>query len=164
MSVFDNVAFPLREARQLSGMEIKNRVHQALSELNVEDAATKMPGELSGGMAKRIGIARAVVTEPEILVYDEPTSGIDPVGLRAIDELTERMRTSHGVTSIVITHDMVTASSRRPWRLTIRRSGSSSAVNYEIATRRAKRPSKGRVVSRPCATGASGAQCTRPFV
>ena len=64
MSVFDNVAFPLREARQLSGMEIKNRVHQALSELNVEDAATKMPGELSGGMAKRIGIARAVVTEP----------------------------------------------------------------------------------------------------
>ena len=109
MSVFDNVAFPLREARQLSAMEIKKRVHQSLSELNVEDAAKKLPGELSGGMAKRVGIARAVVTEPEILVYDEPTSGIDPVGSRAIDELIERMRTSHCVTSIVITHDMVTA-------------------------------------------------------
>lgn len=109
MSVFDNVAFPLREARQLSAAEIDNRVHQALSELNVEDAAAQFPGELSGGMAKRVGIARAVVTEPEILVYDEPTSGIDPVGSRVIDELIERMRTSHCVTSIVITHDMVTA-------------------------------------------------------
>jgi len=109
MSVFDNVAFPLREARQLSAREIKQRVHHALSELNVDDAALKLPGELSGGMAKRVGIARAVVTEPEILIYDEPTSGIDPVGSRVIDELIERMRISHSVTSIVITHDMVTA-------------------------------------------------------
>jgi len=109
MSVFDNVAFPLREARHLSAVDVNERVHRALSELNVEDAAKKLPGELSGGMAKRVGIARAVVTEPEILVYDEPTSGIDPIGSRVIDELIERMRTSYCVTSIVITHDMVTA-------------------------------------------------------
>ena len=59
-------------------------------------------------MAERVGIARAVVTEPEILVYDEPTSGIDPIGARVIDELIERMRVNHGVTSVVISHDMVT--------------------------------------------------------
>jgi len=109
ISVFDNVAFPLREARHLSAVDVNERVHRALSELKVEDAAKKLPGELWGGMAKRVGIARAVVTEPEILVYDEPTSGIGPIGSRIIDELIERMRTSYFVTSIVITHDMVTA-------------------------------------------------------
>lgn len=109
MSVFENVAFPLVEARELKIAEIDARVHGTLRELDIDDAATKLPGELSGGMAKRVGIARAVVTEPEILVYDEPTSGIDPIGSRVIDELIERMRVSHNVTSIVITHDMVTA-------------------------------------------------------
>jgi phospholipid/cholesterol/gamma-HCH transport system ATP-binding protein len=109
MSVFDNVAFPLREARHLSATDIEQRVHLTLRELDIEDAASKLPGELSGGMAKRVGIARAVVTEPEILVYDEPTSGIDPIGARVIDGLIERMRVLHGVTSVVISHDMVTA-------------------------------------------------------
>jgi phospholipid/cholesterol/gamma-HCH transport system ATP-binding protein len=109
INVFDNVAFPLREARRWTSNEIDERVHAALSELGVDEASMKLPGELSGGMAKRVGIARAIVTEPEILVYDEPTSGIDPVGSRVIDELIERMRALHAVTSIVITHDMVTA-------------------------------------------------------
>lgn len=109
MSVFDNVAFPLREARHLTSGEIGKRVHLALRELDVDDASSKLPGELSGGMAKRVGIARAVVVEPEILVYDEPTSGLDPVSSRVVDGLIERMRTAHGVTSVVITHDMVTA-------------------------------------------------------
>ena len=109
MTVFDNVAFPLREARHLCAVDIEQRVHTTLRELNIEDAASKLPGELSGGMVKRVGIARAVVTEPEILVYDEPTSGIDPIGARVIDGLIERMRVHHGVTSIVISHDMVTA-------------------------------------------------------
>lgn len=105
MSVLDNVAFPLREAQCWSAAEIARRVHLVLNELGVVDASLKFPGQLSGGMAKRVGIARAVVTEPEILVYDEPTSGIDAVGSRIIDELIERMRVSHGVTSVVITHD-----------------------------------------------------------
>ena len=103
MSVFDNVAFPMREETDLSAAEIEKRVHLALREL--DDAAEKLPGQLSGGMAKRVGIARAVVTEPEILVYDEPTSGLDPVSSRVVDGLIER----HSVTSIVITHEMATA-------------------------------------------------------
>lgn len=109
MTVFENVAFPLREELHLSPREIRHRVHRALRELEVDDAADKLPGELSGGMAKRVGIARAVVTEPEILVYDEPTSGLDPVSSRVVDGLIERMRERHCVTSIVITHDMVSA-------------------------------------------------------
>jgi len=109
MTVFDNVAFPLREETRMPEREVRERVHLALSELEVDDAAKKLPGELSGGMAKRVGIARAVVTEPEILVYDEPTSGLDPVGSRVVDGLIERMRDRHCVTSLVITHDMVTA-------------------------------------------------------
>ncbi len=109
MSVFDNVAFPMHEETDLSDAEIAKRVHVALKELDVDDAAGKLPGELSGGMSKRVGIARAVVTDPEILVYDEPTSGLDPVSSRVVDGLIERMRTGHGVTSVVITHDMVTA-------------------------------------------------------
>ena len=109
MSVLDNVAFPMREETDLSATEIEKRVHLALRELDVDDAAEKLPGQLSGGMAKRVGIARAVVTEPEILVYDEPTSGLDPVSSRVVDGLIERMRERHSVTSIVITHDMATA-------------------------------------------------------
>ena len=109
MSVFDNVAFPMHEETDLSDAEIAKRVHLALRELDVDDAALKLPGELSGGMSKRVGIARAVITDPEILVYDEPTTGLDPISSRMVDGLIERMRTGHGVTSVVITHDMVTA-------------------------------------------------------
>lgn len=80
-----------------------------LAALGVADAAHKLPGELSGGMAKRVGIARAMVMDPEILVYDEPTSGLDPVTSRTVDGLIEDVRERFGVTSIVITHDMATA-------------------------------------------------------
>ncbi len=109
MSVFDNVAFPLRETSDLSESEIRTRVHHALDELGVDEASKQLPAELSGGMAKRVGIARAIVTDPEILIYDEPTTGLDPATSRVVDGLIERMRSLHGVTSIVITHDMVTA-------------------------------------------------------
>jgi phospholipid/cholesterol/gamma-HCH transport system ATP-binding protein len=115
MSVFDNVAFPLREETDLSNAEIAKRVHRALRELEVDDAALKLPGELSGGMSKRVGTARAVITDPEILVYDEPTTGLDPISSRIVDGLIERMRTGHGVTSVVITHDMVTAYGIADW-------------------------------------------------
>jgi phospholipid/cholesterol/gamma-HCH transport system ATP-binding protein len=109
LSVFDNVAFPLREETDLDEAAIHARVMAALRELGIEDAVAKLPGELSGGMAKRVGIARAIVIEPEILVYDEPTSGLDPITSRVVDGLIEHMRERFFVTSVVITHDMVTA-------------------------------------------------------
>lgn len=108
MNVFDNVAFPLRE-RGHDESTIHERVLRTLTELGVAEAAGKLPGELSGGMAKRVGIARAMVVEPEILVYDEPTSGLDPVSSRVVDGLIERMRQRFLVSSVVITHDMISA-------------------------------------------------------
>ena len=109
LTVYDNVAFPLREETSLDERTIRRRVTAMLTELGVEAAAERLPAELSGGMAKRVGIARAMVTAPESLVYDEPTSGLDPVTSRTVDGLIERMRERHLVTSIVITHDMVSA-------------------------------------------------------
>lgn len=109
LTVFENVAFPLREHEHLDADETRARVMAALDELGVAGAAEKLPGELSGGMAKRVAIARATVHEPEVLVYDEPTSGLDPISSRIVDGLIERMREHHFVTSIVITHDMLTA-------------------------------------------------------
>lgn len=109
LTVYDNVAFPLREHRGHSRSEVHERVMALLEALGIADAARKLPGELSGGMAKRVGIARAMVMAPEILVYDEPTSGLDPVTSRVVDELIEDVRERFCVTSIVITHDMATA-------------------------------------------------------
>lgn len=109
LTVYDNVAFPLREQHRHSRHEIHERVMALLEALGITDAAEKLPGELSGGMAKRVGIARAMVMTPEILVYDEPTSGLDPVTSRVVDELIEDVRERFFVTSIVITHDMATA-------------------------------------------------------
>lgn len=109
LSVFDNVAFPLREELGLRGHEVDRRVMAKLEALSLADAKDKLPGELSGGMAKRVGVARGLVVEPEILVYDEPTSGLDPVSSRRVDLLIDEMRDKFLVTSIVITHDMASA-------------------------------------------------------
>lgn len=106
MSVFDNVAFPLREHTKMSNKQIKERVMQRLTDLRVDHAAQKLPGQISGGMQKRTALARALVLEPEILVYDEPTSGLDPVSSRLVDELIAETSERYGVTSLVITHDM----------------------------------------------------------
>lgn len=109
MTVFDNVAFPLREQTRMPARELRDRVMTKLTELGVEHAARRTPAEISGGMAKRVGIARALVMEPEILIYDEPTSGLDPVTSRVVDGLIEEMRDRFAVTSVVISHDMVSA-------------------------------------------------------
>jgi phospholipid/cholesterol/gamma-HCH transport system ATP-binding protein len=109
LNVYKNVAFPLEEHRHYSRREIHERVMAMLQALGIADATEKLPSELSGGMAKRVGIARAMVMAPEILVYDEPTSGLDPVTSRIVDELIEEVRERFCVTSIVITHDMATA-------------------------------------------------------
>ena len=108
ISVFDNIAFPLVEHTKLSKKEIRERVMAKLEILGLDPkvVAPKFPSELSGGMRKRVGLARALMLEPPILVYDEPTSGLDPLTSRLVDDLIEEMRQRFGVTSIVISHDI----------------------------------------------------------
>jgi phospholipid/cholesterol/gamma-HCH transport system ATP-binding protein len=108
MDVFENVAFPLRE-QHLPEAEIGARVMHQLEVLGLTAAAHKLPAELSGGMAKRVGIARAMVIHPALVIYDEPTSGLDSVTSRAVDELIDQLRDEANVASLVITHDMATA-------------------------------------------------------
>ncbi len=106
MSVFDNVAFPLREHTRLRARAVREKVMDRLEKLGVGAAHRKMPSELSGGMKKRVAVARALVLEPAILIYDEPTTGLDPVTSRTVDELILQTQESFGVTSLVISHDM----------------------------------------------------------
>jgi phospholipid/cholesterol/gamma-HCH transport system ATP-binding protein len=106
-TVLDNVAFPLVEHTKLSKSEIRERVLEKLKILGLDPSVeTKFPSELSGGMRKRVGLARALMLEPPILVYDEPTSGLDPLTSRMVDDLIEEMRVRFRVTSIVISHDI----------------------------------------------------------
>ena len=106
MSVFDNVAFPLREHTDLSRREIRERVMERLSSLGIAAAAEKRPAELSGGMQKRVAVARAMIVESEILIYDEPTTGLDPITTEMVDDLITEAEEKFGVTSVVISHDM----------------------------------------------------------
>ena len=108
INVLDNVAFPLVEHTSLSKKERQEKVFERLKDLGLEprDVASKYPSELSGGMRKRVGIARALMLEPKVLVYDEPTSGLDPLTSRMVDGLIEEMRERFGVTSLVISHDI----------------------------------------------------------
>ena len=109
LSVMDNVAFPLREHTKLRSREIKQRVLDKLSILGLEGVENRFPSQLSGGMRKRVGLARALMLEPEIIMYDEPTSGLDPLSCRLVDQLIADTRDRFGVTSIVISHDMTGA-------------------------------------------------------
>lgn len=106
MTVFDNVAFPLREHTDLSRKEIRARVMERLAGLGVAAAAHKMPSELSGGMQKRVAVARAMIVESDILIYDEPTTGLDPITTEMVDDLITEAEEMFGVTSVVISHDM----------------------------------------------------------
>lgn len=106
LSVFQNVALPLVEHTRLPMDEIMRKVDEKLALVGLPDAGDKMPGELSGGMRKRIGLARAIMLEPRYIIYDEPTTGLDPAIAREINELIVQMRNALGLTSIVITHDL----------------------------------------------------------
>lgn len=109
LSVGDNVGLPLRMKTDKAPEEIEALVQEKLDLVNLGEAIRKMPGELSGGMRKRVGLARAIITDPEIILYDEPTSGLDPVTSRTIDRLIDRLRVQLGVTSVVVTHDLHSA-------------------------------------------------------
>lgn len=106
LTVEENCAFPLKEHTKKSHAEIREIVAEKLGALGLQNTQKKYPGELSGGMRKRVGLARALVLEPEILMYDEPTTGLDPLATRNVDEMIIDACQRYKVTSVVISHDM----------------------------------------------------------
>jgi len=109
MTVADNLALGLRRRRELSDEEIDDRVREALAVVDLSGTEERLPAELSGGMRKRVGIARAIALQPRYILYDEPTTGLDPVTSAVIDRLMVRTREHLGVTGVVVTHDMRSA-------------------------------------------------------
>jgi phospholipid/cholesterol/gamma-HCH transport system ATP-binding protein len=111
LSVYENVAFGLRREGAYREPEIRSRVQEELSRVGLpeEDLLTKMPADLSGGMKKRVAIARTLVTHPQIILYDEPTNGLDPIMAGIINRLIRQFQGELGVTSLVVTHDLATA-------------------------------------------------------
>ena len=110
MTIGKNVAFPLRQHGRYTQQQIEELVMSGLAEVGLPDnVIAKKPAELSGGMRKRVGLARALIMNPELILYDEPTTGLDPIMSDVINELIIRTRRRHRVTSIVVTHDMNTA-------------------------------------------------------
>jgi phospholipid/cholesterol/gamma-HCH transport system ATP-binding protein len=106
LTVEDNVAFPLSRHTQLSPAERGQRVRELLTSVGMEQDLNKMPSELSGGMQKRVGLARALALQPEILLFDEPTAGLDPITSDEIGKLISRLKQERKMTSIVVTHDI----------------------------------------------------------
>ena len=108
MSVIDNVSLPLKKMKNFSNKEIIDHAKQALEEVDLSGCEHMMPSELSGGMKKRVGIARAIVAEPEYILYDEPTTGLDPIMTRSINKLIKKIHYEDNLTSIIVTHEMKT--------------------------------------------------------
>jgi phospholipid/cholesterol/gamma-HCH transport system ATP-binding protein len=110
MTIADNVAFPLREARRMRAEEIEKITYERVAQVGLPTSVlNKRPAQLSGGMRKRVGLARALAINPEVMLYDEPTTGLDPIVSDVINELIIRTRKQNPVTSVVVTHDMKTA-------------------------------------------------------
>lgn len=108
ISVYENIAYPLFEHTKLSESQIEEKVHETLSIVNMSDAFDLMPSDLSGGMQKRVGLARAMILNPEILLYDEPTAGLDPVNVEMVMEVMTRFK-NKGISGILVTHDIPVA-------------------------------------------------------
>jgi phospholipid/cholesterol/gamma-HCH transport system ATP-binding protein len=106
LSVFENVAFPLREKLRMKGPEVGQRVEEKLKEVGLEGMGHKFPAELSGGMRKRAGLARALVMEPEIILFDEPTTGLDPLMAKSIHDLIVTMHRRFGFTAVMVSHEI----------------------------------------------------------
>lgn len=108
MTVFENLAYPLREHTHLNEKEIHDKIIHQLEEFGLAGNENVYPGSLSGGMQKRVGLARAIIMGPEVILYDEPTAGLDPFNTRKIEDLILRLKAT-GVTSVLVTHDMPVA-------------------------------------------------------
>ena len=106
MTVYDNVAFPLRERTKMKEPEIDKRVRASLAQVGLAETGYKYPAEVSGGMKKRAGLARALVTEPEIMLFDEPTTGLDPLLGKSIHQLIRKMHTTFRFTGVIVSHDI----------------------------------------------------------
>jgi phospholipid/cholesterol/gamma-HCH transport system ATP-binding protein len=106
MTVFENVAFPLEEKTSLSKEEIRGKVLSALEDVGLKNIENKFPDELSGGMKKRVGLARAVVLNPKIILFDEPTTGLDPIIKRAIHQLIKDTHAKFGFTAVIVSHEI----------------------------------------------------------
>lgn len=106
LTVFENVAFPLQETLRLTGPEIVRRVEEKLQQVGLSGRGHKFPAELSGGMKKRVGLARALVMEPEIILFDEPTTGLDPLMAKAINELIVATHRASGFTAVMVSHEI----------------------------------------------------------
>src|SRR5438045_6879842 len=109
MTVFENIAFPLREHTQMSDEEISRAVREKLELVNLPNTAHLMPADLSGGMRKRAGLARSIVLDPKMILYDEPTTGLDPITAQKINEMIIDLQSKLNVTSVVVTHDIQSA-------------------------------------------------------
>jgi phospholipid/cholesterol/gamma-HCH transport system ATP-binding protein len=109
MNVFENVAFPLREHTEMSDEEIARAVREKLELVNLPNTEHLMPVDLSGGMRKRVGLARAIILDPKVILYDEPTTGLDPITSQTINELIIDLQAKLNVTSVVVTHDIHSA-------------------------------------------------------
>jgi phospholipid/cholesterol/gamma-HCH transport system ATP-binding protein len=109
MSVFENAAFPLREHTQLSEKQIRSKVLEKLKQVGLEGTDWMMPDKLSGGMRKRVALARAIILEPQALLYDEPTTGLDPITTRWVSTLMRNIHESLGITSVIVTHNIQSA-------------------------------------------------------
>ena len=139
LTVGENVAMGLRKRASMTEAQIQERVHEALDLVDLPEAVDVMPSDLSGGMRKRVGIARAIALRPKYLLYDEPTTGLDPVTSAVIDELMLRMQRQLGVTSVVITHDLRTA-----WTV-----GTRIAMLYDGKVRQVSTPDEIRATRDP---------------
>ncbi len=150
MSVFDNVAFPIREGRRgerLAVDEIRRRVVEKLSVVDLgEEVLERWPSELSGGMRKRVALARALVSEPQIVLYDEPTTGLDPITTSYVDEMILHAKERLGITSMVISHD-VASSFRVADRLAVLYDGHLAAEGTPAEVRQSKDPYVQRFLS-----------------
>lgn len=108
MTVYENLAYPLREHTTLDENKIREKIQQTLEDFDLKGTDELLPANLSGGMQKRVGLARAIILQPQIILYDEPTAGLDPLNTRVIQETINKLK-KRGVTSILVTHDMPSA-------------------------------------------------------